>query len=196
MIVQSSRHGLSSGISTTKNAAHERSGIKLIFENDALSATSSLKQFADSERRLLLRLENYWRSLRQSPCGPFFEDFWPSRNPVPWKDCFIACVGEQDAELAFDHIGGSIITLFKPNRTNLPDREWLLDTITSRFGGISDVLKTARPARGEGRFYRPEGIVVLYRSMLLPFVDAKREPAYIVGAMTYRLDPMPASQHA
>jgi hypothetical protein len=193
MIVQSSRHRLSSSISTTKKASQERSGIKLIFENDAPSAALSRKEFAGSEHRLLVRLENYWRSLRQSSCGPFFGDFWPSRNPVPWKDCFIAYVGGQGAELAFDHIGGSIITLFKPDRTNLPDREWLLDTITSRFGEITNVLKTARPARGEGRFCRAEGIVVLYRSMLLPFVDAKREAAYMIGAMTYRLDPMPAA---
>jgi len=191
MIVQSSRHSLSSGISTKATASQERSAIKLIVENDAPSATSSYKLFADSERRLLIRLENYWRSLRQSEYGPFFEDFWPSRNPVPWKNCFIAYAHQPGAEFAFDHIGGSITALFKPDRTNLPDEEWLLDTIRSRFGEFSNVLKTARPARGEGRFYRSEGIVVLYRSMLLPFVDAKRVPAYVIGAMTYRLDPMP-----
>jgi hypothetical protein len=148
----------------------------------------SQKQFADSERRLLVRLENYWRSLRQSARGPFFEDFWPSRNPVPWEDCFIAHVGGSGGELAFDHIGNSIAALFKPDRSNLPDGEWLSNAIQHRFGEISTVLETTSPARGEGRFCRPEGIVVRYRSMLLPFVDAKREPAYMVGAMTYRLD--------
>jgi hypothetical protein len=191
MILQSSGQSLCSGISTTQKLFQERSAVKLIVENDAPSATLSEKQFADSERRLLIRLENYWRSLRQSARGPFFEDFWPSRNPVPWKNCFIAYVGGAGAELAFDHIGGSVAALFKPDRTNLPDIEWLLDTITSRFGEIGNVFKTAQPARGEGRFCRPEGTVVLYRSMLLPFVDAKREPAYMVGAITYRLDQMP-----
>jgi hypothetical protein len=29
------------------------------------------------------------------------------------------------------------------------------------------------------------------RSVLLPFVDAKREPAYVIGVVTYRLDPIP-----
>jgi hypothetical protein len=190
MIVPSSRHNSSSGIIPTPRASQERRAIKLVVENDKLSEDSSQKQFADSERRLLIRLENYWHSLRQSARGPFFEDFWPSRNPVPWKDCFIAYVSGPGAEPAFDHIGGSIIALFKPDRTNLPDKEWLLDTISSRFGEMSTVLKTARPARGEGRFCRPEGILVLYRSMLLPFVDAKREPVYMIGAMTYRLDPI------
>jgi hypothetical protein len=191
MIVQVSRHSFASEISTTKKASQERANVKLIFENDAPSATLPQKEFAGSERRLLIRLEDYWQSLRQSSCGPFFEDFQPSRNPVPWENCFIAYVSGQGAELAFDHIGASIIALFKPDRTNLPDREWLLDTITSWFGEIGNVLETARPARGEGRFYRPKGLVALYRSVLLPFVDAKREPAYVIGATTYRLDPIP-----
>lgn len=192
MIVQSSRQSLSSGISKTQKPSQDCSAIKLTVENDA-PARLSQKQFDDPERRLLIRLENYWRSLRRSACGPFFEDFWPSRSPVPLTNCFIAYVGGPGAQLAFDHIGGSIIALFELDRTNLPDREWLLDAIPSRFGDISNVLKTVSPARGEGRFNRPGGIVVLYRSILLPFVDAKREPAYMIGAMTYRLDPMPAA---
>ena len=193
MMLQSSRRSLSSDTGAGGKARQERNAIKLITENNAPSGASFQERFAGSERRLLVRLEDYWRSLRQSPRGPFFEDFWPSRNPVPWKNCFIAYVDGQRTALAFDHIGGSIIALFKPDRTNLPDREWLLDTITSRFGEIDGVLRTASPARGEGRIHRPENVVVLYRSMLLPFVDMKRQPTYVIGAMTYRLDPIPAA---
>jgi hypothetical protein len=186
MIVQSSRHGPSSGMSGMPWTSHDRGAI---VQNDEPSAVLSQKQFADSERRLLVRLEHYWRSLRRSARGPFIEDFRTSRNPVPWEDCFIAHVGGAGAELGFDHIGKSIVALFKPDRTNSPDGEWLLDTIQHRFGEASTVLKTTSPARGEGRFCRPDGIVVLYRSLLLPFVDANRQPAYMIGAMTYRLDP-------
>jgi hypothetical protein len=193
MNVQSSGHSLPSDIGTTQKACQARSGIKLIFENDAPSVALSQKEFAGSERRLLIRLEDYWLSLRQSSRGPFLEDFRPWRNPVPWRNCFIAYVSEHGAELTFDHVGGSIIALFKPDRTNLPDREWLLDTIVSRFGEISNVLETARPARREGRICRPEGIAALYRSVLLPFVDGKRTPAYVIGAMTYRLDTLAAA---
>jgi hypothetical protein len=193
MIVQSSGHSLSSSIGVTMKACQERIGIKLIFENDAPSAALSQNEFADSERRLLIRLEDYWLSLRRSLYGPFLEDFRPWRNPVPWRSCFLAYVSEQGAELTFDHVGGSIVALFKPDRTNLPDREWLLDTISSRFGEISAVLKTARPARREGRICRPEGIAALYRSVLLPFVDGKRTPAYVIGAVTYRLDTLAAA---
>jgi hypothetical protein len=193
MIVQSNGNGVYSDINMPTKACQERNDIKLISENNAPSAGLSQKEFAGSERRLLVRLEDYWMSLRQSPFGPFFEDFRPSRNPVPWKNCFIAYVGGQHVELTFDHVGGSIIALFKPDRTNLPDREWLLDTIASRFGDICNVLKTARPEKREGQFCRPEGIVTPYRSVLLPFVDGRRTPAYVIGAMTYRLQPLPVA---
>jgi hypothetical protein len=194
MIMQSSGHSSPSDISATMKACRERGSIKLVFKNDTPSAALSQKEFAGSERHLLIRLEDYWLSLRQSSCGPFFEDFRPWRNPVPWNNCFIAYVSEQGAELTFDHVGGSILALFKPDRTNLPDREWLLATIASRFGDIDHVLKTVRPARREGQFYRPDAIDALYRSLLLPFVDGKRTPAYVLGAMTYRLDPMSVAQ--
>jgi hypothetical protein len=188
MNLQSSEHCLPSDISTTIKACQMRIGLKVVIENDAPSAALPQNEFAGSERRLLIRLEDYWLSLRQSSCGPFLEDFRPWRNPVPWRNCFIAYVSERGAELSFDHVGGSIVALFKPDRTNLPDREWLLDTITSRFGKISDALEAARPARREGQLCRPEGIVAFYRSVLLPFVDGKRTPAYVIGAMTYCLD--------
>src|ERR1700730_12981567 len=104
MSVQSNRHSSSSKISTTKEASQERADIKLIFKNDAPSAALPQKEVAGSERRLLIRLEDYWQSLLQSSCGPFFEDFQPSRNPVPWENCFIAYISGQGAELAFDHV--------------------------------------------------------------------------------------------
>jgi hypothetical protein len=144
--------------------------------------------YADRERRLMIRLEDYWLSLRRCERGPFLEDFRIARNPVPWTNCFVAYASGRGAEPIFDHIGGSIIDLFKPERSNLPDREWLMDAIAARFGDMSDALTTVGPVRRDGRFDRPNGSAALYRSVLLPFVDVNREPTYVIGALTYRLE--------
>jgi hypothetical protein len=57
---------------------------------------------------------------------------------------------------------------------------------------MTDTLGHAAPARREGTFTRHDGADVKYRSLLLPFVDAWREPRYLVGAVTYRLDLPPS----
>jgi hypothetical protein len=187
MIVQSKDPGLS-GQTTTALAGCARSpAIRLVSENDAPAAPPQTNEFAGSERRLIIRLEDYWLSLRRCAQGPFFEDFHPLRNPVPWQNCLIAHLDGENAEPAFDHVGASVVALLKPDRTNLPDREWLIDAVTLHLGKMNDALVTARPVKREGSFERPRGDVALYRSLLLPFVDLRRTPTYVLGAVTYRL---------
>jgi len=173
---------------STRAGYRKSCSVRLVAENDTPSQALATSGFEGSERRLLIRLENYWGSLRRCARGPFFGDFSAERNPVPWKNCFLAYVPDDGAEPIFDHIGGSIIALFKPDRTNLPDRDWLLDAIATRFGNIGDALATGRPVRREGRLDRQGAAAGLYRSLLLPFVDIGRQPTYLMGAVTFRLE--------
>jgi len=147
----------------------------------------STSECASTDRRRTIRLENYWLSLRHCDQGRFLMDFQPTRNPVSWHNCFLAYFHRFDAEPVFDHIGASIIVLFKPDRTNIPDQEWLIDAIALHCGNMSAALTSATPVRREGQLNRPNGIVAFYRSLLLPFIDAKQSPAYVMGAVTYCL---------
>jgi len=182
--------------SDTGTAREVRRGpgsVKLVSENHAPLAALQSNEFAGSDRRRIIRLEDYWLSLRRCAQGPLIDDFQPARNPVPWRNCFIAYISGRGAEPIFDHVGDSIIVLFKPDRTNLPDWEWLVDIVAVRFGDMGEMLESFRPMKREGSFERPNGIVALYRSVLLPFVDDKREPRYVLGAVTYLLREAPAA---
>ena len=144
------------------------------------------------ERRRTVRLENYWLSLRWSANGPYFQDFRPERSPVPWPQLFLAhCAGRSD-EIAFEHVGDDVAAVFRPVGTNLPEREWLLDAIRSHYGEIDVTLQNGTPARCAGSLTRMDGATVLYRSLLLPFVDGARKPRYLLGAITYRVERAPA----
>src|SRR5260370_23861389 len=137
MIARPNDRDLSPHTNTTLEACARARAIRLVSDNDAPSTKLSTSEFAGSEHRLIIRLEDYWLSLRRCAQGPFFEDFRPLRNPVPWQNCFIAYLHGEDAEPVFDHVGASIIVLLKPDRTNLPDREWLIDAVTLRFGTMT-----------------------------------------------------------
>jgi len=162
--------------------------IALISEARTSTAQAATKDYVGIERRLIVRLESYWLSLRRCASGPFFEDLIPSRNPVPWQNCFIAYFSTPDAEPVFDHIGSMIFVLFRPDGTNLPDREWLPDAIASQLGSMNEALETAKPVRREGRLHLSGGRSALFRSILLPFADLGRDPAYVLGAVTCRLE--------
>jgi len=195
MILQFPKRGLDRALPSSppaRGAAAAHGSSREPHTEFSAGATSA---YAGAERRLSIRLEGYWRSLRRCARGPFFEDFWPSRSPVPWTNCFLAYVRDRDAEPIFDHVGSSIIALFKPDRTNLPDEEWLRDAIASHLGSLTDALAAAMPIRNQGRLERQHDIAALYRSVLLPFVDLMRQPAYVLGAVTYRLqDPSAARE--
>ncbi|HMK68942.1 MAG TPA: hypothetical protein VK433_10360 [Stellaceae bacterium] len=166
--------------------------IKLVSETRAPSVAAPTKDYAGIERRLIVRLESYWLSLRRCASGPFFEDFFPARNPVPWENCFIAYFGAVDAEPVFDHLGSLILVLFKPDRTNLPDQEWLTSSIAAQLGNMGEALSSGKPVRREGRLNLPGGKSALFRSILLPFADLERKPSYVLGAVTCRFDPVTA----
>src|SRR5690242_10017652 len=170
----------SCGGSTLQEGRRTIRTIKLVSENLAPLGVSQTNQFSGAERRLTVRLVDYWLNLRWCERGPFFEDFRPSRNPVPWSNCFLSYITAPEAEPVFDHVGETIIALFKPSGTNLPDREWLLDTIVKRFGDMREALSNSQPIRRDACFQHESGAIALYRSVLLPFVDGKRRPTYII----------------
>ena len=189
MSAHPNKHCASSRAVTTPETVEGERAVGFVAQDKASLASLQTNAFAGAERRLTIRLEDYWLSLRRYPQGkgPFIDDFQPDRNPVPWRNCFIAYISGRGAEPIFDYVGASIILLFKPDRTNLPDWEWLVDIVAVRFGDMGEMLESFRPTKREGSFERSNGIVALYRSILLPFVDDKREPRYVLGAVSYLL---------
>ncbi len=152
----------------------------------AASALAERRSYDGLERRATQRLEHYWLSLRWAERGPFFQDFQPGRNPVPWENCLLATIAENGA-LAFDHVGRTIIALF--GRGPSVAAPTLAEIAAERFGDFREALSSGRPLHREDEVVRADGTGVLYRSVLLPFVDLRRRPTYVLAAVSYRLEP-------
>jgi hypothetical protein len=106
---------------------------------------------------------------------------------VPWENCFLASLSPSDGT-TFDHIGPTLLAILRRDGSNLPESEQFAEAVALHFGDLARPLRDSRPVRGEGSIASKEG-TVLYRSVLLPFVDAAQRPSYVLGAMTYRIDP-------
>jgi hypothetical protein len=141
------------------------------------------------ERRATIRLLRYWLSLRRFGIVPAMSDFDPHRNPVPWENCFLIATGETPAELAIEHIGTTLwaaLELPAPVSTRPADLPPLLRELV---GDLDRVIDSGEPVeRAEPDPHRlPSGDMLLYRTILLPFVDHRRRPRYVLGAVTMRL---------
>jgi hypothetical protein len=131
-------------------------------------------------------------SLRQSENGPYLADFRPERNPVPWPGC---CLASWSAErtLSFEHFGEGYSSVFEIGEDEArraaadPGARFAL-----LFGSFADALSGRQPLEKEGHYARGHR-QILYRSVLLPFVDLRGSPAYVLGAFTSTPVVSPAS---
>jgi hypothetical protein len=121
-------------------------------------------------------------SLRHSENGPFLADFRPERNPIPWPRCCLAS-RLADGALSVDHFGGEYESVF--GLDDADTRRWTdpSDRFACLFGSLAEALNGRRPVEKDG-FCEHGHRKVLYRSVLLPFVDLRGLPAYVLGAFT------------
>lgn len=149
----------------------------------------------DLERRATVRLVHYWNSICRSNAMPAFVDFDPHRNPIDWDHCLLAsCAGPKDVVL--EHIGKALAGLDAEAESACPpDRPW--QGLVSRIlAPLPQIISAAAPAHHNDIFELPGVGRVLFRSVLLPFrsVDAGRN--YVLGAATFRIDPIMAGRQA
>jgi hypothetical protein len=167
------------------------------FGNAALSASpeaadispSSMPDaptFDERERRATVRLVRYWHSLRGSARGRFFQDFKPQRNPIPWENCFLVRIEPGTAQPHLEHLGRGIITAFFAGPTIAP-RTSAENITASLFGDPRSALADGALIKRDGSHRRVDGALVLYRAVLLPFVDGKGDGGYVLGAITCRI---------
>ena len=132
-----------------------------------------------SERRLTLRLFNYWRHIRGEFEFPPLRAVDPAIIPGIWPYVFVLDV----AEGCFRFVGSDIARLsgVSPNSAAAADLKdnTLLAKATSN---LEQMLRRRCPITSEGRFYDPRGAAILYRSVMLPLSDDGEAIDRVLGA--------------
>lgn len=142
------------------------------------------------ERRATVRLVNYWMSLRRGQAAlPAFVDFDPHRNPIGWDHCLLASCGGP-ADVVLEHVGTALAEIDLDDAA-MPGARF------NKHGFVNEILAPLPRAIGTGEpqhcdgTYRLQGPRrMLYRSVLLPFRSLDAGRRYVLGAATYRIDPV------
>lgn len=134
------------------------------------------------ERRLVLRLLDYWRDLAGDRDMPAPKDVDGTAISDMWGHCFVIAV--EDGEPTFTHIGDWHREFHGVDMACAPVRTVESDTLIGRATSYLDEVLTRRiPASYGGEFVDVRGRSVLYRSILLPLSsDGSRVEAVLGGA--------------
>lgn len=139
------------------------------------------------ERRLVLRLLSHWRELCGEREFPSFAELDPARIAEIWPDCFVLdTLGNVDDPI-FRAFGTAIVesdgmNFIDKRVSEVPEKTLVAAAVAYR----DDVLKKGVPISRGGEFFKPGGIRVLYRSVLLPMSDDGEVISGLLGAANSR----------
>lgn len=137
-----------------------------------------------SERRLVLRLLDYWRRVCQDRNWPAPDDFYPAAIPDLWDYCFlIDLTGEPTFTYVGEYHHGMYGIDFEGAVLSKADQNTLLSRSASY---VADVVKRTVPVTYGGQFIDRRGYNVLYRSIMLPLSTDNRTIDVVLGGANCR----------
>jgi hypothetical protein len=138
-----------------------------------------------SERRLVLRLLDYWRRVSEQRRWPSPGDFYPAVIPDLWRYCFLIDLKGADdkGERVFSYVGDYHREMYDLDLTGVALAKVDENTLISRAASyIDDVLAKAVPVTYGGQFVDRRGYGILYRSILLPLSTDNQTISAVLGA--------------
>ncbi len=140
-----------------------------------------------TERRLVVRLLNYWRSLSDGERLPAQSSVDPQAIPDMWPYCAVLDVSGKETDPEFLYVGTALsqaagIELAGRKVSQTPN-----DTLVSNgFSYFGQVLAKKVPITFGGEFVNPRGLKVLYRSIIMPLADDGEHINRLLGAANCR----------
>jgi hypothetical protein len=148
---------------------------------------STMSGFVSTERRLVLRIEEYWNNLRGERDFPSAADIDPVELDDDWCDCFVIFPSDPPERATFMFVGPRLL-----ENARLPEN-WSRDTerhvddcppgsmIGRAVQHVAEVLAQRRPV-SVAEVFEEGGEEVRLRGTLFPLSSNGREIDAILGA--------------
>lgn len=121
------------------------------------------------ERRLVLRVLNYWRHLAGEREFPSVEDINAADIPEIWPNCFILDPAGNPEDPILADIGDLLLAEFGDDAKGKRMSEVVSGTLLSAaLGHYRQVASKKVPISLGGDYLNSDGVKVLYRSIILP----------------------------
>lgn len=139
--------------------------------------------------RINERLLAYWRGIKPASGLPLESQIDPKIIGDIWDSCFLLHVtGDVAAPYEYLMLGSSLIAAYGDDLTGKSICEALLyphpQPLLRAFG---EVARTAEPLVEDNNFTNPAGLLIKYRSCLVPLAKFPDGPvAYVLGGMKWK----------
>ncbi len=139
------------------------------------------------KHRINERLKDYWQQIRRGNGLPFEADVSMEALKDIWDYCFLVSV--KDGKFSYSYLGASLIEAYGDDVTGKEITETLLyphpESLLSTF---RKVAQSAQPGDDESAFKNSLGVMVKYRSCVLPLaaVGQENKVAFLLGGMKWK----------
>lgn len=138
------------------------------------------------EQRITERLLAYWEQLIKKGPIPLESAVNPDHLEGVWPSCFLINVSEN--RFRYDYLGDLLVEAYGDDLSGKEISSHLLyPDAPTLFNAIQESLSTQKPVQDEGEFTNKKGLVIRYRSIVLPLAkEAGNPPDYVLGGMRWR----------
>lgn len=138
------------------------------------------------ERRLVMRLLNYWRGCSHDHVPPPRNAIDPDEIPEIWPHCWIASTGPGAPR--FDYVGPVFTEEFATTMVGHPMTDIPDNTLLGQASAYAnEVLSRGIPISLGGEVVCRDGRHLLYRSIILPLAAANEGVGHLLGAANFRV---------
>lgn len=140
-----------------------------------------------AERRMVLRVLQYWRQVSGDRIFPRSGDIAPADIPDMWPCCYLIDVASAPADPIIEYAGPDSSEGVEGDIAGRSISRVPSDTLLAKATSYLDqVVAKAVPISMGGEFEDGTGTKILYRSILLPLSDDGRSVNRVLGAANYR----------
>lgn len=139
------------------------------------------------ERRLVVRLMHYWRSLGDIDGFPRRSDIDPEAIADMWPHCALLDVSGKETDPEFVYVGSALTARAGAELTGRLLSSAAPDSLVSKgFSYFGQVLDRKVPISFGGEFADGRGVKILYRSIILPLSQDGSDITGLLAAVNCR----------
>jgi hypothetical protein len=142
-----------------------------------------------SAQRINERLRSYWNELRGARPFPSEREVDFTELDAVWKSCFLVKRDEaKQIPFAYIYLGSDLIAAYGDDLGAREICERLVfPSSMSLLHKFEEVVRSRSPVEQEDVFTNTKGLLIKYRSLMLPLGDEKNEHVeYIIGGMRWK----------
>lgn len=143
------------------------------------------------EKRLTVRLMDYWNRLRKDAVVPDYTHFRSGSIDDIWPNCMVLVAeptGSHQNQFRFTYVGAKLEDVCGKDLSGQVAHQRLQSIVaaTKIVRKIDEVYDTKAPVHDEGQFVNKRSKIVKYRAILLPFGTEAAGVTHSVVGMSWR----------